>query len=137
MHWIGAQFCVCMFLDSRDKSLNMFQKDGARYFLLICFKLIHFFSVYIFSQYIRKTQELTIVLSGPAFKKKCFCVSKGLHQNLKSLAKPSESSKPTTKSRRPKNKRDVHIPEHYEAKLCTELVHSFASVCSWIPETSL
>ena len=22
-HWIGAQFCVCMFLDSRDKSLNM------------------------------------------------------------------------------------------------------------------
>ena len=23
MHWIGAQFCVCMFLDSRDKSLNM------------------------------------------------------------------------------------------------------------------
>ena len=25
VHWIGAQFCVCMFLDSRDKSLNMFQ----------------------------------------------------------------------------------------------------------------
>ena len=25
MHWIGAQFCVGMFLDSRDKSLNMFQ----------------------------------------------------------------------------------------------------------------
>ena len=23
VHWIGAQFCVCMFLDSRDKSLNM------------------------------------------------------------------------------------------------------------------
>ena len=23
MHWIGAQFCVCMFLDSRDKSSNM------------------------------------------------------------------------------------------------------------------
>ena len=23
MHWIGAQFCVCVFLDSRDKSLNM------------------------------------------------------------------------------------------------------------------
>ena len=23
MHQIGAQFCVCMFLDSRDKSLNM------------------------------------------------------------------------------------------------------------------
>ena len=23
MHWIGAQFCVCMFLDSRDKSLNI------------------------------------------------------------------------------------------------------------------
>ena len=22
MHWIGAQFCVCMFLDSIDKSLN-------------------------------------------------------------------------------------------------------------------
>ena len=21
--WIGAQFCVCMFLDSRDKSLNV------------------------------------------------------------------------------------------------------------------
>ena len=25
VHWIGAQFCVCLFLDSRDKSLNMFQ----------------------------------------------------------------------------------------------------------------
>ena len=25
MHWIGAPFCVCMFLDSKDKSLNMFQ----------------------------------------------------------------------------------------------------------------
>ena len=25
MHWIGAQFCVCKFLDSRDKSLNMLQ----------------------------------------------------------------------------------------------------------------
>ena len=23
VHWLGAQFCVCMFLDSRDKSLNM------------------------------------------------------------------------------------------------------------------
>ena len=23
VHWIGAQFCVCMFLDSIDKSLNM------------------------------------------------------------------------------------------------------------------
>ena len=23
MHWIGAQFCVCMFLDSKDKSLKM------------------------------------------------------------------------------------------------------------------
>ena len=23
VHWIGAQFCVCMFLESRDKSLNM------------------------------------------------------------------------------------------------------------------
>ena len=23
--WVGAQLCVCMFLDSRDKSLNMFQ----------------------------------------------------------------------------------------------------------------
>ena len=23
MLWIDAQFCVCMFLDSRDKSLNM------------------------------------------------------------------------------------------------------------------
>ena len=23
VHWIGAQLCVCMFLDSRDKSLNM------------------------------------------------------------------------------------------------------------------
>ena len=22
MHWIGAKFCVCMFLDSRDKSVN-------------------------------------------------------------------------------------------------------------------
>ena len=22
MHWMGAHFCVCMFLDSRDKSLN-------------------------------------------------------------------------------------------------------------------
>ena len=25
VHWVGAQFCVCMFLDSTDKSLNMFQ----------------------------------------------------------------------------------------------------------------
>ena len=25
MLWIGAQFCVCMSLDSRDKSLNIFQ----------------------------------------------------------------------------------------------------------------
>ena len=25
MHKIGAQFCVCIFLDSRDKSLDMFQ----------------------------------------------------------------------------------------------------------------
>ena len=25
VHWIGAQFCVCMFLDSRDKSLNMWK----------------------------------------------------------------------------------------------------------------
>ena len=23
VHWIGAQFCVCRFLDSRDESLNM------------------------------------------------------------------------------------------------------------------
>ena len=23
VHWIGAQFCGCMFLDCRDKSLNM------------------------------------------------------------------------------------------------------------------
>ena len=23
MHWIDVQFCVCMFLDSRDKPLNM------------------------------------------------------------------------------------------------------------------
>ena len=23
VHWIGAQFRVCMFMDSRDKSLNM------------------------------------------------------------------------------------------------------------------
>ena len=23
MHWIGAQFCVCMLLDSRDTSLNI------------------------------------------------------------------------------------------------------------------
>ena len=30
-HWIGAQFCVCMFLDSRDKSLNMFQKVSGFY----------------------------------------------------------------------------------------------------------
>ena len=28
MHWIGAQFCVCMFLDSRDKSLNMINFVG-------------------------------------------------------------------------------------------------------------
>ena len=28
VHWIGAQFCVCMFLDSRDKSLNMFKFVG-------------------------------------------------------------------------------------------------------------
>ena len=31
MHWIDAQFCVCMFLDSRDKPLNMLKfcrKDG-------------------------------------------------------------------------------------------------------------
>ena len=25
MHKIGAQICVCMFMDFRDKSLNMFQ----------------------------------------------------------------------------------------------------------------
>ena len=25
MYWRGAQFCACMFLDSIDKSLNMFQ----------------------------------------------------------------------------------------------------------------
>ena len=25
VHWIGAYFCVSMFLNSRDKSLNMFQ----------------------------------------------------------------------------------------------------------------
>ena len=25
LHWIGAHFCVSMFLDSRDKYLNMFQ----------------------------------------------------------------------------------------------------------------
>ena len=25
-NWVGAQFCVCMFLDSRDKSLNMSEK---------------------------------------------------------------------------------------------------------------
>ena len=25
MHWIGGQFCVCMFLHSRAKYLNMFQ----------------------------------------------------------------------------------------------------------------
>ena len=25
MHWIDAQFCVGMFLDSTDKYLNMFQ----------------------------------------------------------------------------------------------------------------
>ena len=24
VNWIGAQFCVCMFLDSIDKPLNMF-----------------------------------------------------------------------------------------------------------------
>ena len=23
VHWIGAQFCVCIFLDSGDKSFNM------------------------------------------------------------------------------------------------------------------
>ena len=28
MHWIGAQFCFCMFLDSRDKSLNMLNGCG-------------------------------------------------------------------------------------------------------------
>ena len=26
VHWISARFCACMFLDSRDKYLNMFQK---------------------------------------------------------------------------------------------------------------
>ena len=26
VHWIAAQFCVCMLLDSIDKPLNMFQK---------------------------------------------------------------------------------------------------------------
>ena len=32
MHWIGAQFYVCMFLESRDKSLNMlkFCRDDKR-----------------------------------------------------------------------------------------------------------
>ena len=25
VHWIGAQFCVCIFLDSRNKPSNMFQ----------------------------------------------------------------------------------------------------------------
>ena len=32
VHWIGAQFCVCMFLDSRDKPLNMFKscRNGQR-----------------------------------------------------------------------------------------------------------
>ena len=25
MHWIGAQFCVGMFVNSRDKTLNMFK----------------------------------------------------------------------------------------------------------------
>ena len=28
MHWIGAQFCVFMFLDSRDKTFKMFQIVG-------------------------------------------------------------------------------------------------------------
>ena len=23
MHWIGAQFCACVFMDSRNKSVNM------------------------------------------------------------------------------------------------------------------
>ena len=26
MHWIGAEFCVCMFLDSIDKLFKTFQK---------------------------------------------------------------------------------------------------------------
>ena len=25
VHWIGAHFCICMFLDSIDKLSNMFQ----------------------------------------------------------------------------------------------------------------
>ena len=29
MHCIGAKFCVCVFLESRDKSLNMFQNLSA------------------------------------------------------------------------------------------------------------
>ena len=28
VYWIGAQFFVCMFLVSRDKSLNMFQNES-------------------------------------------------------------------------------------------------------------
>ena len=28
VHWIGAQFCFCVFLDSRDKSLNMLNVCG-------------------------------------------------------------------------------------------------------------
>ena len=28
MHWIGAEFCVCMFLDFRNKSLNMLNFVG-------------------------------------------------------------------------------------------------------------
>ena len=27
MHWIGAQFCLCMFLDSIDNSVNMLKFD--------------------------------------------------------------------------------------------------------------
>ena len=30
LHWIGEYFCVCMFLDSRDNYLNMFQNVSVR-----------------------------------------------------------------------------------------------------------
>ena len=36
VNWIGAQFGVCMFLDSRDKSLNMFQNVSGFYLQNSC-----------------------------------------------------------------------------------------------------
>ena len=36
VHWIGAQFCVCMFLDSRIKLLNMFQNVSGLHLQKFC-----------------------------------------------------------------------------------------------------